>query len=106
MNTRNGKPFVIRWCNVQIDIDDIEKFNTHFVKPMVDAVRSEVRDSMAPLIQDVKDLKTGAASTEKRLGKLEGDQKKALIGFGVFSAGLAAALASIGTWIKSHFTIH
>jgi hypothetical protein len=102
MNTRNGKPFVIRWCNVQIDIDDIEKFNTHFVKPMVDAVRSEVRDSMIPLIQDVKDLKIGAESTKGRLDKLEGDQKKAMVGYAVFSAGLAAAIGAAWGWIKSH----
>jgi hypothetical protein len=91
---------------VEIKLDDIDQFTAHFVKPMVEAVRQEVQASLAPLTQDVKDLKTGAASTEKRLGKLEGDQQKALVGFGVFSAGLAAALAGAWGWLKSHFTIH
>lgn len=90
---------------IQINLDDVDQFTKHFVEPMVQAVRTELQNSMTPLIQDVKDLKAGAATSDGRLDKLEKDQKHALIGYGVFSAGLAAGLAAAWGWIKSHLKI-
>lgn len=53
-----------------IDLDDAEKFQRHFVQPLIDAVRDEVK----PLVK-------AQADHEDRLKQLESNQKKALVGF-------------------------
>ena len=77
---------------MMIDIRDIDEFQSHFVKPMVDAVREE----MKPLVTDVTTLK-------EDVSKLKGNEKKALLGWGLYASGLAAVLAYGQTKIKSYF---
>lgn len=75
------------------DIDDAEKFQKHFVLPLVDAVRAEVK----PLVEQTK------ANTD-RIDKLEGNQKKALAGYAVLSVIAASSFAWAKQKVMSHFT--
>lgn len=70
------------------NLDDAEKFQKHFVTPLVEAVRAEVK----PLVE-------AQAKTEERLNKLEANQKKALIGYG----GVIAVVTLAFNVIKAKF---
>lgn len=70
-------------------LKDAEEFQKHFVKPLIDAVRLEVQ----PLV--AKD-----ADQEKRLGELEGNQKKALVGFAVYATILSTVIGMGLDWFK------
>ena len=82
---------------MNIDLKDIDEFTSHFVKPMVEAVRLEVQASITPMVKEVSDLKG-------RVNTLEKDQKRALVGYGVFSAALAAVMAYGKSKIMGYFT--
>lgn len=70
------------------NIDDAEKFQKHFVQPLVDAVRLEVK----PLVDAKLDH-------DARLKTLEGNQRKALYGY----AGLVAVLTVAFNYVKAKF---
>lgn len=70
------------------DIDDAEKFQKHFVTPLIDAVRAEVK----PLVDAKLDH-------EKRLAGLESNQKKALIGY----AGIITVLTVAFNYVKAKY---
>jgi len=78
------------------NLADAERFQRLFVQPMVEAVKTEVRTSIYPLVQ-------GHAELGRRVDALEGSQRKALVGYSVFAAGLSVALAAGWDWIKSIF---
>jgi hypothetical protein len=79
--------------SLNIKIDDIESFQKHFVSPMIDAMREEIK----PLVRDVSDLKD-------RVTHLESNQKRAMVGWGVFSAALASVLGYGKTAIYGYLT--
>jgi hypothetical protein len=83
---------------MNIDIKDIDEFNLHFVKPMVDAVRAEMQQTLTPLVSDVKTLK-------EKVGKLESNEKKAIVGWGVISVGTVAIMTYAKAWISQHFKV-
>ena len=83
---------------MNIDIKDIDEFNLHFVKPMVDAVRAEMQQTLTPLVSDVKPLK-------EKVGKLESNEKKAIVGWGVISVGTVAIMTYAKAWISQHFKV-
>jgi hypothetical protein len=63
------------------NLDDAEKFQKHFVLPLVEAVRAEV----APLV------KNDRKQTE-RINALESNQKRALAGVAVYATALGLGL--------------
>lgn len=67
------------------DIDDAEKFQKHFVQPLIDGVRAEIK----PLV-------TQTTENTDRISKLEGNQKKALIGY----SAVAVLAGSAFGWAK------
>ena len=83
---------------MSIDIKDIDEFNLHFVKPMVDAVRAEMQQTLTPLVSDVKTLK-------EKVGKLESNEMKAIVGWGVISVGTVAIMTYAKAWISQHFKV-
>lgn len=70
------------------NLDDAEKFQKHFVTPLVDAVKAE----MKPLVDAKLDH-------ESRLSKIESNQKKALLGY----AGIVAALTVAFNYVKARW---
>lgn len=72
------------------DLDDAEKFQKHFVTPMVDAVREEIK----PLVRRIEALE----KLEPRIIVLEGYSKKILA---VYSSivGIASYVGHIA-WLK------
>lgn len=71
------------------NLKDAEEFQKHFVRPLIDAVRLEVQ----PLV--AKD-----AEQERRLGTLEGNQKKALWGFALYATALSVFVGMAADWLK------
>lgn len=74
---------------MKLDLDDGEQFQRVFVKPMIDAMKAEIK----PII-------SASRNHEKRLERLENNQKKALLGFGAVSSVLALAVGSVVEWSK------
>lgn len=79
--------------DVPDSFEDAERFKRLFVDPAVDALGQRMELHLKPLV-------TGVADHDKRLAELEKSQKKALVGYGVFAAGLSVVLASGLDWFK------
>lgn len=71
------------------DLKDAEEFQKHFVLPLVEAVRQEVR----PLVEMDQ-------RQELRIAALEGTQKKALAGFAAAAAVVATVFGVLLDWGK------
>lgn len=71
------------------DLDDAEKFQKHFVTPLVEAVRAEM-----------KPLTTTVYATRERVKKLEGNQMKAMLGFAGMATALSVALGLGVDWLR------
>ena len=82
-----------------------EKFQQHFVTPMVAAVEVKLTDMLQPVIAIQKSLGEKVLAHDQAITNLQGSQKKALAGWGVFAAGGAAAMSYAWGWVKSHFHI-
>jgi hypothetical protein len=72
------------------NLNDAEQFQKHFVNPVVDAVRAEI-----------KSLVDSDKAQSARLDKLEGTQKKAMIGFAVYATMLSTVVGLGLAWLKS-----
>lgn len=70
------------------DLDDAEKFQKHFVTPLVEQIRTE----LSPLVKASQDH-------EARLVKLESNQKKALLGY----AGIVAVVTGGWHYVKAKY---
>ncbi len=71
------------------DLEDAARFQELFVKPMVDAVRAELK----PLTKTVY-------ATRERVQKLEGNQRKALIGLAGLTFVVASTIGVVVDWAK------
>jgi hypothetical protein len=77
------------------DLDDAEKFQRHFVAPMVDAVRAE----LAPLVKSDQ-------AQEARIAKLEGNQKKAMAAYAVIALLGSMGLTQAKAWVAKKFNLN
>lgn len=84
-------------------LDVAERYQRTFVKPLVDAVTQQLDQHLAEMAKDLAGVKTQVAAHGTAITKLQADQKKALVGYGVFSSGVAMALAAGWTWVKTHW---
>lgn len=73
------------------DLQDAEMFQKHFVAPMVEAVRTEVKALVDPLIKQQAVDDTARRDHEGRIAKLEGNMKKAMTAW--------AAIIAAGTFL-------
>jgi hypothetical protein len=77
-----------------MNLHDAEQLKTFVVDPMVKALKEELQAQLAPLTKQLSDHET-------RVQSLEGDRRKALIGFGGMSLVVSAALTSGWEWVRS-----
>lgn len=70
------------------DIEDAEKFQQHFVTPLVEQIRAELK----PLVMT-------SQAHEARLAKLESNQKKAMLGY----AGIVALVTAGWHYAKAKY---
>jgi len=77
-----------------LDLNDAEQIKTLVVGPMVSALRSEIETQLGPLVKAQIDH-------EARIAGLEGNQKKAMIGWGAASLAVSVLVTSIWEWIRS-----
>lgn len=75
---------------MKVDLNDVEQFQKHFVLPLVDAVRSELK----PLVE-------ARADHESRLQRVESNQKKALLGYASIVAVVTVVFNAAWAKIKS-----
>lgn len=87
----------------QFDMEDAERYQRLFVAPMVEAVEKKLEAMLSPVIQASGQLRTDVDAATGRIVKLESTNKKALVGWGVFATGVAAAMSYGWNFIKSHF---
>lgn len=82
-------------------LDDAEKFQKHFVLPLVD----EVKRALEPLVARVETLEKGTSGQDARLKKLEGYATR----LGTVYSGIIAVVTFLAhyTWgkVKSKFNI-
>jgi hypothetical protein len=84
-------------------LEKAERFQRLFVEPMVDALRAEMKSSLAPLVEANQRQDTAIAAHQTDIDTLKGSQKKALIGWGVYASLGTVAVGSAWGWIKSKF---
>lgn len=86
-------------------LENAERFQRLFVTPVVDAVKQEMQTSLRA-ISDIQNRHAGMLEAHNdEIARLKSTQKKALIGWGVLSMGVASAISASFAWLKSHFRI-
>lgn len=84
---------------------DAETFQRLFVTPMIDALNTRMDAFMEDVKSHVKPVMESQGVQDRRLEKLERDQKKALLGWSVYATAAAGIFAYGYSWIKSHIRI-
>jgi hypothetical protein len=59
-------------------LEQAQMFQEHFVKPLINEMKSAIDAQLAPLVADVQEVK----NTLPRIDKLEANQRKALAVYG------------------------
>lgn len=88
-----------------LNLNDADKIKELIVQPMVDAVRAEMRTATDAMRDQIQPLVALKQNHEDRLGKLENNQKRAMVGWGVFASGMALAATASWEWVKSKVKI-
>ncbi len=90
------------------DFAEAERFKRLFIDPSVEAMGQKIAAQLQPIIsgqrklfahiqeQTVKDT-----AQDERLATLEGSQKRAMVGWGVFATGLSIALSAGWNWVSN-----
>ena len=78
----------------RLRLEDVKLIREQVIQPMLDSITSHMDPIVKACMDQLRDH-------EVRIKKVEDDRTKALVGYGVFSTGLAAGLAYFWTWIKS-----
>lgn len=96
----------------KVNLEDAERFQRLFVSPMVVAVKGEVesmcnalKSEFANHVAATKELSTKVDTVQADVNNLKSNQKKALVGWGVFATGIAAGISFGWNYIKSIVTI-
>lgn len=88
----------------KIDLETIERYQRLFVAPLVNAVEAKIEGMLQPMIREQAALRKDVGGLQDRTGKLEGSQKKALVGWGVFATALS--LTGTALWGKIKSRLH
>lgn len=85
--------------------EEAERFQRLFVEPMVQAVRTEMQQHVQQVTDFVTKTNATVSGFDGRIRKLEGDQRKALVGWGVYATIVGVALTTAWKWVASkiHF---
>ena len=75
------------------NLDREEQYQRLFVKPLVEAVRAEVKATVEPLVEKVND-------TERRVASLEKNQLRALTGFAGVVLLVSTAWGLALDWVR------
>lgn len=90
-------------------LDDAEKFQKHFVTPIVDAVKTEVKTLVDDTRKEMEALKKRDADQQADIDSLKLNQKKALAGYGFLSLSVSTAVGLLygatRNWVKKHFGV-
>lgn len=86
-------------------LEKAEQYQRLFVKPMIDALETKLETMLQPVLDDHKKLRGEVDGLSTRTSALEGSQKKALAGWGVFATALAGVMSYAWTWIKGHLRL-
>lgn len=85
--------------------EDAERFKRLFVDPMIDMVKQEMNGHVTKITAIATGVVTQVNGMESRVAKLEGNQKHALLGWGVYSTAVGVATAAAWKWITTKVKI-
>lgn len=80
-----------------------QQFRDLLIKPILDNMNERMDLHIATMEATLKGMVSNVNLHGDRINKLEGAQKKALMGWGVISAALATFVGAAWGMIKSHF---
>jgi hypothetical protein len=81
-------------------LEEAERFQNLFVKPMVEAMEAKIEAQFTPIAASQARVESVVNGFESRIHRLEADQRKALWGWGAYCVA-ASTLLGIGlNWVK------
>lgn len=84
-------------------LEDAERYQRLFVAPLVERVGAEVKLLCEGLQSKFTTIETEQKTVRKDVDDLKANQKKALVGWGVFATGIAMACTFCWNWVKDQF---
>lgn len=84
-----------------LDLNDAEQIKRLVVDPTVEAMCAKIQAELAPILRAQQDTSIILKDHAARIGGLEGNQRRALLGWGVASLGVSAAITASWNWIRS-----
>lgn len=83
-----------------------EQFQRLFVTPMIEMVKTEMNNHVAEIKSIAGDAIGQVKAMDARVTKLEGSQKRALLGWGVYATAIGIACTAAWKWITSKIHIN
>lgn len=80
---------------------DAKLFRELFIDPAIEAIREEMRSHLGPIAETQKAVTAKVDGFDARMSRVEKDQKKALLGWGVYATALAAGMTYAWKYISS-----
>lgn len=87
--------------HVPDNFEDAERFQRLFVAPMIEMVKKEMTTHVSTVTGIVQAATLKVDAMRADVDKLKADQKHALVGYGIFSTGLAVGMAAAWKWATS-----
>lgn len=94
---------------MNINIDEVEKFQEHFVKPMVEAVERKLDPLVTRLANAEAKIEANASCNTllaNEISKLKSNQAKALVGWTTLVSGVtlivSLCFSQIKQWLNTH----
>jgi hypothetical protein len=85
--------------------ESAERFQRLFVVPMVESVKNEVKTFCDSLKAEFASERDEQKQLREDVNSLKGNQKKALLGYGVWATALSAFIGFAGNWLKNKIGI-
>lgn len=86
--------------NTPDTFEEAERFQRLFVTPVVTQMKTEITALIQPVVDSHKSMQGKLIEQDKRITDLENGQRKALVGYGVFAAGLSVVVGASWDWLK------
>lgn len=88
------------------NFEDAERFQRLFVQPLIQTVKTEMQSHAEAVQKTVDGFATKVSEHDKRLGTLEANQKKGMVGWGVLTLIVGTLVTTCWNWVKGklHWT--
>lgn len=97
---------------MSIDLKEAERIRDIIVQPMVDALKQQINtlstsidQKLQPLIDTNKSQDARLTDHDTSIAGLQKNQKRALVGWGVFATAVSMGLTASWEWVKGRVKI-